>query len=140
MEICNYEGEAIWYVPDYQDNRDKPKDKQFAVLLVPASRAELRRLEERRGAIGRGGKYNPVKRYNKSRDDVLKKCVREVENVTEKKVRGGKVERIPITTGPEFVRIAPNLLAEDVVTALEDQSQLEEGMREKSDSQSDSFI
>lgn len=139
MEICSYEEVAVWYEPDYRDNRDRPEGERMGVLLAPASRGEMQRLEERRGQLSRGGKINPTRRYNKMRVDVLTKCVREVDNLTLKRVlKEGRPEMVPITTGAELVRHAPEDLLEDILSALKDQSQLEDGLRGKFDSQSDS--
>jgi hypothetical protein len=38
-------GGAVWYAPDFEDNRDKDEDHQAAVLLTPLKGSELVKLE-----------------------------------------------------------------------------------------------
>jgi hypothetical protein len=139
MELCNYESESVWYVPDYRDNREMPEDEQFAVRVVPMSHRDYQQLEEKHGGAIRNAKVNALRRYHKLRADVITRCVLEVEHLTLRTVRkGGAVDEVEIKTGAELVAAAPGDMLEDILGAIKDTSLLTEGVRGKSDSLSDS--
>jgi len=137
MDIHSFEEESIWYSPDYKENRDLPDDQQFSVCIMPMSKRQLHRLEEKHSQLSRSGKVNYVKRYNKMRSEILESCVTEVRHLTLVVSKGGVKSQVAIESSEDLIKHAPDVILDDILNVIKDQSLLEEGMPGKSDSQSD---
>ena len=137
LTLVQYE-EAIWYAPDIADNREKPEDEQFAVQLVPLTTAEMRRLEEAAGKLTRK-KVNFVRRHNELRAVILKRCIKDIRNLTFARVVDGQTRREEVRAPSMLVdQVAPEELLTELLGVLIDQSRLAEGLVGKSSSPSSS--
>lgn len=135
MELTIFASDAVWYSPDYKDNRDLPEDQRFAVEILPMTAHEMRRVEESHGKITKA-KINFSKRYNAIREAVLRRCVSNVKNLFVSEVCGGKRTRKEIKDVSGLVQIAPEEVLEDIFTAIKDNSILDDGIVKNSDAPS----
>lgn len=126
--LMQYE-EAVWYAPDYADNRNRPEAERFAVQLVPMSATEMRRLEESKGGKMTRGKVNFVRRHNVVRAEILKRCIKDVRNLTLEIMKDGRVRREEIRSPAALVdTVAPEALLAELLEGLQDQSLLADGI------------
>jgi len=142
MLITNFEAEAVWYEPDYLDNRDMDVEDRMSVLLSPMTRNEVKRADESISSIraGKKAKINFTKRHNEMRDKVLLSRVREIVGL-DVAVRdsSGEVTGTSAVDTPEMLlKVADDDLLNDIFEAARDGSKLAEGVRGKSESASDS--
>jgi len=140
MDIHSYEEDSVWYSPDYKENRDLPDDQQFSVCILPMSRKQLHRLEEKHSQLSRSGKVNYIKRYNKMRTEILSSCITEVHHLTLVVSKGGVKSKVAIESSDDLIKYAPDEILDDILSSIKDQSLMEEGIAGKSDSQSDTSI
>lgn len=138
MEIHSYEADWVWYVPDFKTNRELPEDEQFRVQLVPLSKRDYQKLEAGHLALKKLSKKQIAERYNKMKEHVVAKSVMNVENLSHVVIKKSG-ERVveDIKTGEELAKHVPEEVIEDIISALKDQSLIEEGLQGKSDSPSD---
>jgi hypothetical protein len=138
MEINTFEEEAVWYAPDYRDNRDLPKEQRFEVLVVPMTRRQLQRFDEANASgLSRGKKVNLLKRYHKVRDQTLLACVTGLRNLAVAPIKDGvRGEPREVIDVKDMLEAVPEVVIEDIATALKDQSTLAEGVLGNSVSQS----
>lgn len=126
--------EAVWYVPDIDDNRDDPDP--FRVELMPMDGVDYNRLQQ--SIVGkvtkRSGNYLE-KAHKLTRRIVAKYCM-VVESYSIKTANGDTLQP---TTGSALVKAviqgppAELEVLEDIVLALRDQSTLREGLVKNSD-------
>jgi hypothetical protein len=140
IKLVSYDSEAVWYRPDFHDNREESKKNPMRVLLEPMSGAEYRRIEEQHGGVKKGG-VNFTHRHNVINADVIRQRVKEIENCSVDVVGKDRVRtKANITTPGDLLKYAGGAedLLQDIVNAIRDHSLLEEGLEKKSDSRSDS--
>ena len=141
MELTSFEEEAVWYAPDFHDNRELEAEDRFEVLIQPLPRRDLQRLQEaHQGSLHKGKRTNVMRRYHKMRDQAIAKCVLDVRNLSWRRVVKGEVRTETIDSADALLAsTAPAVdeIIEDIMSALKDQSVLEDGVRGKSDSPSD---
>lgn len=135
--ITGSEIEAVWYVPDFEDNREKGKDAA-AVLITPLTGAELIKIEHGNLLTRQDQKSKDVGALLERRQWALKmKCldkhVTGVKNFFRKDAKTGKRAEIK-----EFGELKDLILKSDnavllgvlndISNALLDRSVLDEGM------------
>jgi len=134
MEIHSYESESVWYAPDYKDNRELPEADQFRVRLVPIPKPDYQKLEAAHTTLKKISKRQVLLRFNRMKESIVAKCILEVENFHHRIYKeDGSSEVVPITTGQELVTHSPEEIVDGILSALKDQSLIEEGLRGKSD-------
>ena len=113
------------YTPKAMGNREDPDPT--TVEIQPMNAAELREFQRRFGPAMRG----------KNADQHAVKLVRKLLCDRVRAVRNCYFQG-EITTGDELAERGPSALIDDVFTAIVDLSHLQEGLRKKSESPSDS--
>jgi hypothetical protein len=121
--------DSSWYAIDYRDNREQPEAEQMAALILPMTHQELRRVEEQAGTVRGKGKRNLIREYNRTRESILLRCVKEVRGVVLSSHRDGITVERSVTDPAEFVTtIAPEEVLADLMEAIRDHSHLAAGL------------
>ena len=134
--VAKRKEDAVWYVPDIDDNRED--SEPFMVLLSPLSAADMRKLEQSGlGKVTRKGSadINFMERAQQLQERIIRDRVLEVKNYSVLLSNDdGKEELFTPSNGKELVKAIMSagasevVIFDDIVEALKDSSTLEEGI------------
>ena len=109
------------YVPDWNDNREKPEPEQIVLELAPMTGGELRAAQ--RQALGKNGQVN-FKSAQAAIERIIKARVMGITNLSDILGR-------PVVNGEELWDRAEQPLIDEVYNALTEISTLSKGMKKK---------
>lgn len=114
------------YVPEYAGNRDDKEENQMTVEIHSLDAGEARAYARKLAAKMKNGQ--DVKRIA----EVSEESTREVFLKNVRNIRGFSLNGTAIEDVPTFFDKAPIQLVQEIATAIEDASHLDEGRRDRS--------
>lgn len=109
------------YVPEWNNNRNKPEPGQIVAELAPMTGGELRAAQ--RSSVGRDGKMS-LKAAEKAIENIIKNRVLGLENCSD-------ILDSPIQNGTELWERGEQKLIDEMYSAITEISTLSEGARKK---------